>query len=106
MELSQRVYEKCECCGRNGNIKQYAVFGCDQCGKVIGDEDSTDSLGISVHWLNNNSERYQLCSWECVFKMVKKAKTDWFISLPFLSMDNHTKGQRVSDFWKAVKAIK
>jgi len=110
MLLKEEKREACEKCGRFIRIIQEASYGCDNCKKPIDDLINTgntryrDYLEITVfHHEGAPTERFQFCSWKCVFNFLKKTKTDYFLSLPFLSFEKTAKGQRVKDFLACIK---
>lgn len=107
MIIQKREYQKCKCCGRNEKMIQDELYGCDNCKKEIGDATKglTDYLEITAHYQKGDSKRLHFCSWSCALTKLKKLKTDYFISLPFLSFDNKVKGQRPSDFWDAIDSF-
>lgn len=82
------------------------VHGCDECRAVI-DFNDKDCKYLEYLIFNNpldtRSERRILCSWKCVIKNLKKAKSNYFISLPFLHFDETRKGFRAKDFFSAIK---
>lgn len=103
MILKIREWAKCPTCGRNEKLIQDDVYGCDNCKNQIGKKPGSDYLRMTVFHKDGNSEYCHLCSWECVFKKLKKLKTDYFIELPFLTFDTNSKKMMVKDFWKAIK---
>ncbi len=76
------------------------VYGCDFCKKEIDfDAEGQQYLEIAVFQNNSGpSERKQFCSWVCVIKGLRKVKSDYFVSLPFLQYDAKKKGIRAKDF--------
>ena len=108
MIIQKRKWDTCPTCKRNNKVIQDELYGCDNCKKRIGGQTNgmDDYLEVIVHNHNKESERLQFCSWICVFEKLKTIKTNYFISLPYLGFDIKTKGQRVEDFWKAIKKIK
>jgi hypothetical protein len=85
------------------------VYGCDQCKKEFG---GADKLQIDVFFKDENLkkqsegnlvDKYDFCSWVCVFKFLPKIKTDSFVNLPYLMYDSKTKGATVKDFLKLIK---
>lgn len=84
------------------------VHGCDECKKEIKEYPNERSrLEVTVHFNNNeNTEHLHFCSWGCVVKHLKKIKTDYFASLPFLYFDGSKKtGRHATDLLKLLKHI-
>ncbi|MFX0198384.1 MAG: hypothetical protein ACFFCW_19875 [Candidatus Hodarchaeota archaeon] len=108
MKLKETKWETCTQCGRNLKIVQEESYGCDWCKKPIDDllnsanQKHADYLELQVFHINHETEHYQFCCWACMFKKLKTIKTDYFISLPFLTFDQKTKGQTVEDFWRCI----
>ena len=104
MLLEDTKYEKCESCGAHKRVIQEAIYGCDNCKKVIDlNKKYDDCLEIMIFHHNEETDRLQLCSWKCVFKILPKLKTDYFISLPYLSYDKQNPRTRPSAFFKELK---
>ena len=84
----------------NERISQ-EVYGCDNC-KVVIDMNLKNRtyLELTVHHHNSEYESHQLCSWKCVLEFLPTVKTDYFVSLPFLSYDEEQVGLRAKDFLK------
>ena len=108
MIIQKAKWKKCGECGRNDELIQQELFGCDNCKKKFGSakDGMGDYLELTVHEHNGKHHRMEFCSWGCVFKKLKTVKTDYFVSLPFLNFDVKTKGQTPKDFWKAIKTFK
>ncbi len=77
------------------------IYGCDQCKKEF--EENREYLQYTIHFQEGEAERHEFCSWKCVLKSLKKVKTDYFVSMPFLHYDKGTAGTRAKDFLKAIK---
>jgi hypothetical protein len=106
MKIRDQEWNECKCCGRNTTIKVNEAYGCDQCGKEIDLNKKNIEYLESVifsHAENRESKRVQFCSWKCCLKFLKKTKTDYFISLPYLNFENKQKGIHARDFFKLVK---
>ena len=74
------------------------IYGCDQCKKEIDmNLKDADYLKTTVFSLDGTSEHRIFCSWKCVIENLKKVKTDYFVSLPFVSYDKKGKGLRAED---------
>ena len=89
------------------------VYGCDECKKPInraelGPKGSRQYLQAQVFSRHDRdgAKSLEFCSWKCCLKGLSKAKTDYFVSLPYLHYDETQKGIRSSDFFAAVKAFK
>lgn len=85
-----------------------AVKGCDQCKKKLptGKGGYQTSLEVSVFDTvagETESKRLEFCSWKCVAKAVKKEKSNYFISLPYLHCDGQPKGMNFADFIRILK---
>ncbi len=103
MLLKPTEYQRCRSCKSTKGIKSEAVYGCDSCRKKIALEwKGGEHLDITVHFKQGESKRFQFCSWKCLVKITARLKTDYFISLPFLSFDGAPKGQRPEDFFRLV----
>lgn len=88
------------------------VYGCDECKKEFGDEYKLQ-IDVFYHDEKNKkkdstgeTDKYDFCSWVCVFKFLPKIKTDFFVNLPYLIYDSKTKGTSVKDFLKLIKGKK
>ncbi len=104
MFLTERVYESCKCCGKSGKLLKEETYGCNECRKEIDIDGSR--LEVTVFSNTNAAERRHFCSWKCVVKNIRKIKTDYFVSLPYLLYDDAPKGMRVADFIKLLKVTK
>lgn len=104
MIIQKAKWTQCKECGRDKELIQQELHGCDCCKKTMGNakEGMEDYLEITVFHHNGKTQRLEFCSWKCVFKKLKTIKTDYFISLPYLHFDVRTKGQTHKDFWKAI----
>jgi hypothetical protein len=84
------------------------IYGCDRCGREISLE---EKLELSVFFLDkklkkqdtgSDSDKYQFCSWDCVCKFLPTVKTDYFISLPYLTYDVQKEGLMAKDLIKII----
>lgn len=75
------------------------VYGCDECQKEFSN-DRGDKLEITVFYhgdgklkakSNDDVDKHEFCSWECVLKFLPKIKTDYFVTLPHLMYDGSGK---------------
>jgi hypothetical protein len=82
------------------------VYGCDCCKKAINmglSGKHRAHLELTVFFNGKEAEHMQFCSWRCVLKKLPKIKTDYFISLPYLTFDGpEEKGLRAQDFFAAI----
>ena len=101
MKLKERKWSICSKCGHNLKIIQEESYGCDLCKKTM--KEGSSRLEIIIFQRSLEPIHHQLCSWKCVFKFLRKVKSDYFVNLPYLSFDEKTKGKTVSDFWKCIK---
>ena len=105
MKIKEAVYKavKREC----RELVEPEVYGCDCCKKPINmglSGKHRAHLEATVFRNNQEAEHMHFCSWPCVLKKLPKVKTDYFISLPYLTYDGpEEKGMRAKDFFKAVK---
>ena len=99
MLIKDRVWNVCECCGTRKSLISEAEYGCDECGKAIGE----DYLRVGLFFKNNTNKELHLCSWKCILKKLSYTDTDNFIDLPVLAFDEDIDGQRAMDFWDAIR---
>ena len=90
----------CEHCGQEsftGNV----IYTCDGCGKVVDEQ----WLTVSVFQKDevDGVQSIHCCSWRCLLRKLAMVDTDYFVVLPYLHFDDVPEGQRVSDFWDAVR---
>lgn len=104
MKLAEQEWEKCSSCGRNEKIIRQETYGCDNCLKTIDmNKKGVEYLDVAIFSHTKNTEHRQYCSWKCCINDLRSVKTDYFISLPFLTFDAVNKGMRAQDFFKLVK---
>lgn len=87
------------------------VYGCDECKRPInrglGHKGNRQYLQASVfNRTTDSAGTLEFCTWKCCLKGLGKAKSDYFISLPYLTYDEEQKGIRAQDFFDAVRAFK
>jgi len=102
--IREEEYKTCDKCGHREFVRDGAV-GCDNCGKELDlSKPEIEYIDATVHRHNGEeTEPLYFCSWKCCLITLKKVKTDYFISLPFLSFDNKKRGLEASDFFKLLK---
>lgn len=67
-------------------------------------ESTPTELTMTVfHKDGSAAEHMHFCSWKCCVKALRKVKTDYFISLPFLHYDGSQKGLGAQDFFALLK---
>ena len=104
MLLKDIKFEKCKSCGANKRTIQERVYGCDNCKKVIDlNKKRIDWLEVTVFHQGSKADHHHLCSWKCVIRFVRKVKSDYFITLPFLHYNKGSPETRASAFLKLVK---
>lgn len=108
MKLREREHTHCSSCGHVNGIKQEEEYGCDACKKPINMGNSENGkhrghLEAVVFRNNQESERLHFCSWRCCIAKLKKVKTDYFVSLPYLTFDETTPGLRAKDFFSVMR---
>ena len=104
MLLKNREWEKCKECGAHKKLISEDVYGCDYCKKVIDlNKKQEDWLEITIFYHDEEEKHLQLCSWKCVLKILPTLKTDYFISLPYLSYDRKNSRVKPSEFFRLIK---
>ena len=100
MIISERVWESCECCGKNKQLLKEAEYGCDNCRKPVDGE----NLRLSCHRMSEGADYFEFCSWKCCLEYV--SKISWyeydFLSLPLLSYRYMPEGRTVKNFTELV----
>lgn len=114
MMIQERVTKKCDKCNSTLRITKAPVWECDECGSSMTD----NHLDITIHFHDdvpkeyskydkhndNDSAGMEFCSWKCLIKKLRTIKTDYFISLPFLSFDEqYGNGCKADDFFAELK---
>lgn len=109
MKIKEAEHEDCSTCNHRTR-KSDEEYGCDTCKKPInrnGGKRHAQYLRASVfNDGKSGSDSLEFCSWKCCLIGLKKAKSNYFISLPFLIYDETQKGIRAKDFFDAIKAYK
>lgn len=101
MIIKECEYKECPTC-KSRKLISDEEYGCDNCKKPINPTENDTYLKVTAYHHNDDCKRYHFCSWKCVFATLKTIKTDYFISLPYLSFDMENKEMGVDAFWKAV----
>lgn len=107
MLVKERVYRTCKSCEAR-HLVSNEVYGCDTCKKVLDmNKPEADYLRASIHRhaQSGNSDEIICCSWACMLKALRKVKSDYFVSLPFLHFDKTPKGMRAEDFFKLFRRV-
>lgn len=110
MQIKEAKWEHCPSCGTKQKCISDEEYGCDECKKPINinvkGKRHNDYLDLTVFENPSapHSRDYQLCSWKCVLKKLRKLKCGYFISLPYLHFEKDAlPGQRARDFFKELK---
>ena len=104
MLIKDRTYKECNGCGHR-RIATNEVYGCDTCKKVIDTNNpEREYLSATVHKKGaDRATDIQCCSWRCMAKALRKVKTNYFVSMPFLMYEKAAKGMRAQDFFALLK---
>lgn len=108
MKIKETTYSACGECGTRKRLTDDA-YGCDVCKKPISYEITGkhhQHLRATVFNEGKESRDLEFCSWACCLRGLKKVKSDYFVSLPYLLYDEKQKGIRAKDFFDAVRAFK
>jgi hypothetical protein len=113
MKLKEAIYDNgCEKCGAGKKLVKNEVYGCDNCKKEVSSpyDNVRTYLEVTVFYKDAEEEtrHFHFCSWECVFKFVKriqktKHKSNYFLNLPYISFDKELTRPIYKDFIKALK---
>lgn len=102
MEIKKAVYENIMVEQRR--VVSQAVYGCDNCKKEIPNyPNEANRLDMTIFHNEKESERKHFCSWGCVLGFLPKIKSDYFINLPMVYMDQERKGMK--ELLKALKSL-
>jgi hypothetical protein len=103
MIVKEATYKTCKGCGTKHRLTD-ETYGCDECRKPIdrGGE-QRQYLQATVFKHGEESKRLEFCSWRCCLKGLRKVKSDYFVSLPFLHYDERQKGVRARDFFTLLR---
>ena len=106
MLLKERAYRTCKSCEARPQVSA-EVYGCDTCKKVLDmNKPEADYLRASIHRHSpGTTDDLTCCSWKCMVKALRKVKTDYFVSLPFLHYDATQKGMRAKDFFDLMRRV-
>lgn len=104
MKLTERIFERCKKCKQTTKCIREESFGCDGCKAVIDmNKPDRDYLQATVFTHSDKTTHLQFCSWKCCIKKLKAVKTDYFISLPFISFDTKNPRMHAREFFKLLK---
>jgi len=93
--------EHCKTCKQVTKQPEF-TFYCDNCEKEM--DDGSLDLTVFKKKYNTENKRYELCSWKCVFEVLKKVKCNYFISLPLLTYDKDKPLEQSAEaFFKFIK---
>jgi hypothetical protein len=110
MKIKEAVVERCNECGGFKKEISPEQYGCDFCRKPIEPFGNDERLEVSVFCNRGDTttKNYYFCSWRCVFGFLqsKKARTDYFTTLPYVSFDNKIVGRRAMDFFALIKKLR
>ena len=108
MLLKDESWKNCKSCKRRTTIIRQSIFGCDACKKVIDmNQKNRSYLEFTVFNHSDTNVHHHLCSWRCAFKWLPTVKTDYFISLPYLTFDNSEYNSALTqEFFKLTTKIK
>ena len=107
MIIKEQKFKVCKECGDRELIKD-EEYGCDTCKTNIdylSGSKEREYMEITVFHYGDKTDRYQFCSWACMFEKLKNIKTDYFVSLPYLKFDSNVKSLGVEGFWAAIKEL-
>ena len=106
MIIKKSQFKKCPKCG-NRKLVSDEEYGCDGCGTPIEPYNGEEEyLHFQVFNHGKGTKQLHCCSWGCVFIALKKQKSDYFISLPYVSFDMKNPKMQSKEFWKAVRKLK
>ena len=89
MHLKTRDWNRCPTCNNATTLKNEDIFGCDLCRREIDmNKKHTAYLEATVFSHKGEPKHIHLCGWKCFFRWAKKARTDYFISLPMVTFDD------------------
>jgi hypothetical protein len=102
MKVREATYKSCKSCHTRLKMVRDEAYGCDECRKEIDmDKRGTDYLEARIFSKNHETIGMQFCSWRCCLRGLKKVKSDYFVSLPYLHYDE---GILAKEFFKLMKA--
>lgn len=103
MIVKNATYKTCKSCGTKHRLTD-ETYGCDECRKPIDREgEQRQYLRVGVFKHGEETRHLEFCSWRCCAKGLRKVKTDYFVSLPFLHYDERQKGIRAQDFFALLR---
>jgi hypothetical protein len=106
MIIKPAKVKTCSKCG----MKEFVSgeeYGCDACKKpIVFDQEERAYLDVTVFQQGDNVTHYQLCSWKCVFELLKTVSSNYFVSLPYLLFDAKNERLNANGFFKAIKNLR
>lgn len=91
MKLSERQWKTCPTCDHKQTLLREEIYGCDTCKTVIDlntpEGQSREYLEAQRFTKKDATTQHHFCSWKCLAKWLRTVKTDYFISLPYLTYD-------------------
>lgn len=108
MKIKDAVYATCGECKRQHEQISPEEYGCDECMQPINRGARGNHLSLlqaTAHRTEGAPKDYEFCSWVCCLKGLSKVKTDYFITLPYLTYDEDQPGLRAQDFFAAYRQI-
>jgi hypothetical protein len=103
MLLKERQWSQCKTCNHRDKLLNEDVYGCDSCKAVLDlNKPGVEYLEATRFMQRAESTRHHFCSWRCLVKWLKKAGSDHFITLPYLSYDTVHGKKFTKEFLKLV----
>jgi hypothetical protein len=106
MKIKDSVYKLCDKCNMCLDILEDEVRACDCCKKkLVGEYLLSDVFVKQAAKDIGERPPLEFCSWKCCIKTLKKTKTNYFISLPYLNFESKQKGMKPADFFTLFKKL-
>src|SRR5688572_12698582 len=86
MIIKPAKFKKCRGCGSRKRLSD-DVFGCDGCKKPIPDGAEYLEATVFNDGAAGNAGRITFCSWKCAMSAIRKVKSNYFVTLPYLHYD-------------------
>lgn len=105
---SPAVYKICPKCKIRQCVQdEVKVYYCDECGKEIPEGSMLEVNNWTRKYLksSHHPKEYNYCSWRCVFQGISKMKSQYFISLPYITADPEETGRRGGDLKEFKEAL-